>query len=132
MKSDISQPVATGHFVLITANGARRAVTAVIGMPYVVDSAEARCPARLDGIDGQYPDQCGSDTFQALSLALRLVHMRLVHQLESGHVLCDADGKEMDRASLDLMFARSDAGDHHIAGVVAEADDVLVLAGADR
>jgi len=105
MKTDIAHPVATVSLVLLRGESPTN-VTAVIGQPYVVDTAEARCPAKLEGIDPQYPDQCGSDLFQALGLAMRLLHSRLVDQLDKGHRLLDSKGHELDREALDLMFTR--------------------------
>lgn len=80
----------------------------MIGRPYVVDANEARCPTRLEGIEPQAPDICGGDTFQALSLALRYLHCRLVDQLDRGHTLLDEEGHELNRERLDLMFTQGE------------------------
>lgn len=107
MKTTIERPVASASLVLVR-EGRRTPVKVELGQPYVVNAIEARCPASLEGLDAQPPDVCGSNTVQAVTLALRLLHGRLLDQLDKGHTLLDGDGIPLDRAGLDLLFSRGD------------------------
>jgi hypothetical protein len=114
MKSELTDPIAAARFVLVRADGTDTLITAMVGRPYVVNDHEARCPAKLDGVDPQYSDICGEDTLHALCLALLLLRRRLEGLLEQGHVLLDPEEREpVDIAQLRTTFGvsrLSDAG----------------------
>lgn len=116
MKTPITDPVTTAHFVLSQPGREARRVTVLIGRPYVVGEHEARCPVELRGFEPQYPDICGTDTLQALCLALTLVRRRLEDALDKGCTLSAAEGGEpYQREDVAALFsgvgaAEGDAG----------------------
>jgi hypothetical protein len=89
MKTDIIDPIATRRFLLARPDRTRAPILLVVGKPYAVSAAESRCPIRIEGLDGQYPDICGCDSFQALCLALRFLKLRIDDQIAAGCRLMD-------------------------------------------
>jgi hypothetical protein len=104
-KTEIVSPIVSEQFILLRSDGVRTVLVVEIGHPYVVDEIESRCPARIEGLDPQYPDITGESRLQALSLALRLIQTRLEHVIERGDVLkVEDEDKPLDRESLDALF----------------------------
>ena len=106
---EISDPIATASFVIARADGGRTPVVVTVGRPYVVDEAEARCPITISGLDGPYADIGGSDTLQALGLALSFIRRRLEHQAEQGcRLLYEGEtGEEEVEVDLQALFGAS-------------------------
>lgn len=105
VKTPIIDPIATRSFVLMRSGRTNVAVTLVVGKPYIVDEREARCPIRIDGLAGQYDDVSGGDTFQALSLALRFLRLRIDEQVADGDRFADFDdGVAYDSQELGAVF----------------------------
>jgi hypothetical protein len=94
MKTPIVDPLATAEFLLARPGRDASLVTVVIGRPYLVSELEARCPVELRGFESQYPDISGTNTLQALCLALTIVRRRLEDALDKGCILSDAEGGE--------------------------------------
>lgn len=106
---EINDPIATASFVIARTDGTRTPVAVTVGRPYVVDEAEARCPILLAGLDGGNADIAGSDTLQALGLALSFIRRRLEHQVEQGSKLLyeGESGEEEVEVDLQALFGSS-------------------------
>lgn len=106
-KSPIDNPIAQQHYVLVRPDGSEVAVTAKVGKPYLEEATFWRCPAALDGIDGQYPDICGEGSMQPLGLALRLIRTRLLAIIEEGGRLYYPEDRSMavDAETINVVFA---------------------------
>jgi hypothetical protein len=100
---EISDPIATASFVIARADGNRTPIVVTVGRPYVVDEAESRCPILITGLDGQNADIAGSDSLQALGLALSFIRRRLEHQVEQGSKLLYEGESDDDDVEVDLQ-----------------------------
>jgi hypothetical protein len=68
-----------------------------IGRPQVIDDLESRCPVGLDGLHERLHPISGTDTLQALLLAIRLVASLLRDfQERGGNVLLVEEGAPVD------------------------------------
>lgn len=76
--------IATQSILWLRPDGTEVMIEAKIGTPYVSEGQTWACPACLEGVDGRYPDVVGEGSFQALSLATRLIANRLGHMLQDG------------------------------------------------
>lgn len=104
---EVSDPIAIARFQIARADGSRTPLVVTVGRPYVVDEAEARCPILIAGLDGQSADIAGSDTLQALGLALSFIRRRLEHQIEQGSkLLYEGEGDEVE-VDLQALFGSS-------------------------
>lgn len=83
MRTDTPKFIASQSILWLHADGTETMIDARIGEPYQVDARTWACPAALEGVDGRYPDIFGEGSFQALSLAMRLIATRLGHMLEN-------------------------------------------------
>ena len=106
-KSVIDHPIVNEQLVWIHNDGSEVSVTAQIGMPYKIDGIGWACPAKLDGVDPQYPDICGISSMQAICLAIRLIKTRLGHLLDDNETIYDVDDRteKWDRVRLKVVFA---------------------------
>ena len=96
---------ASMNFILERMDGSRTPISLVLGVPYIVDAVEARCPVLLDGLDPKQSEISGGGTLQALCLAMRFAWLRLNSQLEAGHHILEAeDGAIYDRERLATLF----------------------------
>jgi hypothetical protein len=91
MKTD-TPPIAKTEIVRVRANGDRASIVAEIGQPYQSPEGFWRTPVALHGLDGRLCDICGEDSMQSLSLAVEMVHHRLVSIIENGDQLFDTQG----------------------------------------
>ncbi len=102
----IVDPLATADFLLTRPGGQAAHVTVMIGRPYLASELEARCPVELRGFESQYPDISGSNTLQALCLALIIVRRRLEDALDKGCILTATEGGEpYDRVDIAALFS---------------------------
>ena len=108
-KTEIITPIVSERFVLTRAGGVPQALVAQLGAPYVVDEIESRCPAKIQGLDPQYPDIAGANRLQALALALKLLYARLEHAIERGDELTlEGEDDSLDVGRLRVLFGMSD------------------------
>jgi hypothetical protein len=73
-----------------------------IGMPYKVDDVQWSCPVALDGVYEKLADISGTDSFQALMLAQKLLRTLLKGLVEDGGKLLSFD--ERKEVDLDTLF----------------------------
>ena len=79
--------VATRSFVGRTLERGEFDIMGAVGMPYPCGEGEWACPVFLTPLFDQLPDIRGVDSFQALSLALKLIHSLLEGFIEQGGTL---------------------------------------------
>ncbi|WP_197065299.1 hypothetical protein [Massilia sp. 9096] len=92
MRTETPVFIATLSILWLRSDGSEVMIEAKIGAPYVVDDQTWACPACLEGVDGRYPDIVGEGSFQALSIAMRLIGNRLGHMLEdNAHLVYPVD-----------------------------------------
>lgn len=76
---------ATTNLIAVSSSGEETPhLTVEIGTPYEVSATEWRCPVALDGHYEKVADAGGSDSLQALTLAVFLVQSLLAHIEEKG------------------------------------------------
>jgi hypothetical protein len=103
----IKDPVATVSFIWVDAKGEEKPVTGTIGRPYARGD-EWACAYVLEGAFDQGPDIAGSDSMQALSLALYGVYHDLLRLLSDGGRLLNPKTREtFDLVTLKATFSRS-------------------------
>ncbi|MCD2514851.1 hypothetical protein LQ564_00820 [Massilia sp. G4R7] len=107
IKTPIDNPIAQQHYILVRPDGSEVTVMARIGQPYLEEATHWRCPAALEGIDGQYPDIYGEGSMQPLGLALRLIRTRLLATIEDGGILYYPDDRStaVDAETINVVFA---------------------------
>jgi len=97
--------IATQSILWLRSDGTEVMIEAKIGTPYMVDERTWACPACLEGVDGRYPDIVGEGSFQALSLAMRLIANRLGHMLkDSAQLVYPVDRSPWDWVSHAAVF----------------------------
>src|SRR3954463_5864564 len=91
----LNNPIAWRRLICVRPTGESFPVTVKIGMPYEQDGRSSRCPVSIDPLHLHLPDIAGSDTLQAVELAMRLVGLLLTDVLEQGSKLywADAEGR---------------------------------------
>jgi uncharacterized protein DUF6968 len=89
-REDFGEEVAAAEYVFQFADGSERAVKIRVGRPYEDGVDVWACPVELLGFERRYPDIRGSDSMQALSLALSFVWLQVQDFVEKG-------GKVLDR-----------------------------------
>lgn len=107
MKTENPGFIATHEFIWVKRDGSEVPVQVLIGTPYCADIDWA-CASALMGIDGRNGDIFGVSALQAMCLAVRFVHARLAHLLDTGEILLhDSEGRErVDAAGLAVLFGR--------------------------
>jgi len=104
MKESKPSVIAETSMIMRDKDGKKREIHIKIGRPYRVSHGEAACPLTIDGLYGKLSDIRGVDTFQALSLAMKMVQLTLKAWEEKGAVfLISEDGKEYPD-NIDAMF----------------------------
>jgi hypothetical protein len=105
-KTTITDPIAAQEFLWLRRDGTEQLIAARIGRPYAIEDDMWACPVELNGVDTQYPDVLGVGSMQALSLAVRLVRMRLGHLLDDSETLLYVQDRttKWDVASLNTTF----------------------------
>jgi hypothetical protein len=91
-REDFGEEIATSKYVFQLADGSKRPVRLRVGKPYMISASEWACPVELKGFEKRYPDIRGSDSMQALSLALSLLWRRLEDFLKNGGKVLEAGG----------------------------------------
>jgi hypothetical protein len=85
-------PIAAMRLVGLDASGARRDIVMEVGRPYALER-DAACPVALWGLDGNYGDAPGTDTLQALCLAVSLALSQLrAYRERGGRLFYASDG----------------------------------------
>lgn len=88
------QAVAEKEVFSLSPTGDKRVVRIAIGKPYQIDAVSWGCPVALDGLYKDLRDAVGGDSWQALSLAISLVHQLLTYHLRDGAKLFWEEGGE--------------------------------------
>lgn len=102
--------IATQSILWLRPDGTEAMIEAKIGTPYMLDERTWACPASLEGVDGRYPDIVGEGSFQALSLAVRLIANRLGHMLEdSAQLVYPGDRSPWDWSSHAAVFGATES-----------------------
>ena len=110
MRTEAPVFIATQSILRRRSDGAEVMIEAKIGTPYMVNERTWACPACLEGVDGRYPDIVGEGSFQALSLAIRLIANRLGHMLEdSAQLVYPGDRSPWDWSSHAAVFGATEA-----------------------
>jgi hypothetical protein len=76
-----------------TPEGSNLDIVCSVGMPYPCEGRDWACPVSVTPLFDQLPDMQGLDSFQALELAIKLVHNLLEGFIEKGGSLY-MDGDE--------------------------------------
>lgn len=93
------------ELVCVRPSGERVTVTVAVGHPYPTSEGDWVCPVEIAGLHGRLKDIVGTDSLQALSLAIRLAHDLLTSFVApGGRILDPRTGEEV---SLDDQFGSS-------------------------
>ena len=96
-REEFGEEIGVDEYIFQPPSGAERRVRLRVGKPYLVKPGEWACPVELSGFEARYPDIRGSDSMQALCLAIALVRARLGDFLaKGGKVLHPQDRSEFD------------------------------------
>jgi len=107
-RTQIQDPVASVAFIWVDGNGTERSVRGIIGKPYEVGDNHWSCPYVLEGTLEQGQDVDGSDSVQALSLALYGLYHDLIRMMGDGGRLLDPKTRQpFDLVTLKATFSRS-------------------------
>ena len=91
--------IAERELVLIKPDGKERVVTIRIGQPYKVDDLQWSCPVEMEGFHKKLADQSGTDSFQSLMLAQKLIRDLLKYHIEDGGQILSVE----DRTPIDII-----------------------------
>jgi hypothetical protein len=109
-RTPIKDPIASVSFIWIDPTGTERAVTGLVGKPYSVGDDQWCCTYLLEGALEQEQDIPGTDSIQALSLALYGLYHDLIRMLGDGGRLLNPKTREpFDLVTLKATFSRSTA-----------------------
>lgn len=107
-RPQIKDQIASVSFIWVDAKGAEHSVTGIIGKPYPMGDDQWSCPYVLEGALEQGQDIAGSDSIQALSLALYGLYHDLIRLLGDGGRLLNPKTREpFDLVTLKATFSRS-------------------------
>jgi hypothetical protein len=109
MRKDVADRdwIASSRFLLVTADGAERVVTARIGRPYDTGGGDWACPVEIENFESRGPDVYGADSLQSLCLATSSVRLRLeAFLVKGGKVLDPDDRSEISVSGLTAMFGK--------------------------
>jgi hypothetical protein len=84
--------IAETKIVMKSPTGDSKSVHVVIGRPYVVSADEAVCPIAMTGLYPRIQDVHGTDTLQALALALEFVRITIRKWEEKGFTFAFPEG----------------------------------------
>ena len=88
--------IAERRIVAVSAKGEKLALCVAVGRPYQVDDVSWACPVRIEGLYAKLHDAVGTDSWQALGLAIGLTRQLLGYFLEDGGKLYwEEGGSEM-------------------------------------
>ena len=111
MRTETPVFIATHAILWLRSDGTEMMIEARIGTPYRVDERAWACPAALEGVDGRYPDIVGEGSFQALTLAMRLIASRLAHMFEdNAQLVYPEDRSPWDVSSHAAVFGAVKSG----------------------
>src|ERR1700761_4623012 len=96
--------MAKTELIRLGKNGERIPISIEISPPYRTADGVWRTPVALHGAGGRFPDICGENSFQSLSLAIACIHRRLSSMVERGDRLT-LDGVDTD-FSMDAYFPK--------------------------
>jgi len=107
-RTPIKEQIASVAFIWVDARGAEHSVTGVVGKPVSVGDDRWACPYVLEGALDQSEEITGSDSIQALSLALYGLYHDLIRLLgEGGRLLNPKTREPFDLVTLKATFSRS-------------------------
>jgi hypothetical protein len=89
--------IARRDFRAVSASGESFSLSVCVGRPYLLTDTQHetwRCPVSVDPVYPNLPDIFGSDSWQALWLAVSLVHSQLADFLRRGGHLYYPDSEE--------------------------------------
>src|SRR5712691_9104296 len=84
------------ELVCVRPSVERVTVTVAVGHPYPTSEGDWVCPVEIAGLHGRLKDIVGTDSLQALSLAIRLAHDLLTSFVAAG-------GRILDERSQQIM-----------------------------
>jgi hypothetical protein len=87
--------IAETKIAMKSPTGDSKAVHVEIGRPYVVSAEEAACPIAMTGLYPHIQDIHGTDTLQALALALEFVRITIRKWEEKGFTFEFPDGRAL-------------------------------------
>jgi hypothetical protein len=90
-REEFGEEVAASDYVFQFGDGSERTVKIRVGRPYEAGTDEWACPVELVGFERRYPDIRGSDSMQALSLALSLAWQRVQDFVNKGGKVLDTE-----------------------------------------
>lgn len=73
----MKEPIAETKFNIKSPTGDSKTIHVEIGRPYPISSVEAACPVAMTGLYPNISDLHGTDTLQALALALEFVRLTI-------------------------------------------------------
>jgi len=93
-------------FTCVRPGGERVSVTIAVGHPYPTSEGDWACPVEIDGLQGRLDDIAGTDSMQALCLAIRTARDLLTSfMVDGGRILDPGTGEEV---SLDDHFGSAE------------------------
>ena len=94
--------IAQREIFALSPQGEKKKFRIFLDKPYQVDNVSWACPIKIEGLYKELPDVIGHDSWQALGLAMGLVHQLLRnYQGDGGKLYWGEDGDEM---SLNDLF----------------------------
>jgi hypothetical protein len=86
--------VASRPLLAIDGKGLEFEIAIAVGEPYQISDTEWACPASVEGLYGQFSDQHGVDSWQALQLAHQIIGQMLVHFVKDGGQLFEPEKRQ--------------------------------------
>jgi hypothetical protein len=102
---DETSCVARRDLTCVESDGSELSVRILVGRPYETGHGSWACPVETRGLHDDHPDIIGSDSLQAICLALSLVRMLLEYFIQDGGKILDpVDRSEVSPDGLAATF----------------------------
>ena len=109
MRSDFGETAGSTDFVFLFPDGSKKPVQLRVGKPYKTADGDWACPCELVGFESRHPDMGGTDSMQALCLAISLLRRRLEDFVDKGGKILDVDD-ESEWSLLETMAMFGNVG----------------------
>ena len=105
-RQEFGEEVAASEYVFRFPDGSERRVRFRVGRPYQDGADEWACAVELVGFERRHAEIRGSDSMQALSLALGFAFLRLQDFIEKGGKVLDREGNSYSLDDLRTILGR--------------------------
>ena len=105
LRDEMRTKIAETTIFIRSPGGKTKPIHIGIGQPYQISDGEAACPISMRGLYPKLPDLHGSDTFQALAIALHFVRLTIQAWEKKGYSFQFEEGEPF---TLEIWFGKTE------------------------